>query len=184
MLAWPDHLLTLDEWDALPGNEPHRYELVEGVLLVTPRPVPLHQRAVVRLAADFDRQLPAGLTAVSDVDVVVEAGAPTTVRAPDVVVVASERVRQNPPRFDASDVLLAVEIVSAGSGRTDRVMKFAEYAEAGIPHYWLVELGPPVTLAAYALAGDAYKRVGGGAGTVELADPAPLRLDLDRLTSR
>jgi Uma2 family endonuclease len=36
-------------------------------------------------------------------------------------------------------VLLAVEVVSRGSRREDRGSKPLAYAEAGIPHYWLVE---------------------------------------------
>ncbi|WP_374758752.1 Uma2 family endonuclease [Tsukamurella ocularis] len=43
----------------------------------------------------------------------------------------------------AADVLLAVEILSPGSGRTDRVIKRAEYAVAGIRHYWIGDLDGP-----------------------------------------
>ena len=62
----PDHPLSLAEWDVLPEDTSHRYELVEGILLVAPRPAPLHQRAMVRLTADLDRQLPDQLTALAD----------------------------------------------------------------------------------------------------------------------
>ena len=43
----------------------------------------------------------------------------------------------------AADVLLAVEILSPGSRRTDRVIKRAEYAATGILHYWIVDLDGP-----------------------------------------
>lgn len=36
-LAWPNHLLTLDDWEALPEDELLRLELVEGVLAVVPQ---------------------------------------------------------------------------------------------------------------------------------------------------
>jgi hypothetical protein len=42
-----------------------------------------------------------------------------------------------------ADVLLAVEIVSPGSRNVDLHLKPFEYADAGIPHYWLVDLDPP-----------------------------------------
>src|SRR5262249_40767745 len=60
--SWPDHLLTLAEWDALPEDASRRYELVEGVLLVVPRPTPLHQLVMLRLGGELDRQLPDDLT--------------------------------------------------------------------------------------------------------------------------
>jgi Uma2 family endonuclease len=46
-------------------------------------------------------------------------------------------------RLVASDVALAVEIISPGSHNVDLHLKPFEYAEAGIPHYWLVDLDPP-----------------------------------------
>lgn len=182
--SWPDHLLTLAEWDALPEDTSRRYELVEGVLLVAPRPAPMHQRAMVRLTAELDRQLPDELTALADVEVVVDARYPATVRAPDVVVVRSSRAQQNPARLTAADVLVAAEIVSPGTGRTDRVTKRTEYADAGIPHYWLVELDPPVTLTAHTLVEGEYEHVAGGIGMIAILSPAAVRLDLDTLTSR
>jgi hypothetical protein len=48
-LTWPDHLLTLDEWDALPEDVSRRFELVEGLLQMSPKPNPSHQRVVTRL---------------------------------------------------------------------------------------------------------------------------------------
>jgi Uma2 family endonuclease len=182
--SWPDHLLTLTEWDALPEDTSRRCELVEGVLLVVPRPAPLHQRAMVRLTSELDRQLPDHLTALADVEVVVNTGYPATVRAPDVVVVQTSTAQENPARLVTADVLVAVEIVSPGTGRTDRVTKLTEYADAGIPHYWLVELDPHTTLTAYFLVDGNYEDVAGGAGVINILEPAPVKLDLDTLTSR
>jgi Uma2 family endonuclease len=182
--AWPDHLLTLAEWEALPKDRAHRLELVEGVLLVTPRPVPLHQHAMVRLTYELTGQLPRDLVAVADVEVVIEAGFPPTVRAPDIVVVPTALLDSGVTRFRAADVLLAVEIVSPGSGRTDRVMKLAEYAEAGIGHYWIIDLDSPASLTGYALVDGNYELMIESAGVVEVSSPAPMRIDLATLTRR
>jgi len=73
-----------------------------------------------RLADQLDRQLPDELTALSDVEVTIDARHPRTVRVPDVVVTADKRAQENPPRLDAADVLLAVEIVSPGRSPTRR----------------------------------------------------------------
>lgn len=55
----PDHLLTLDEWDALPEDNSRHYELVEGKLLASPQPALLHQRAMTRPAWIIDLDPPA-----------------------------------------------------------------------------------------------------------------------------
>lgn len=182
--TWPDHLLSLAEWDVLPEDTSHRCELVEGILLVAPRPASLHQRAMVRIAGELDRQLPDELAALADFEVVVDAGFPPTVRVPDVVVVPNGHAEDNLPRLPASEVVLAVEIVSPGTGRTDRVTKPAEYAEAGIPHYWLVDLDPPITLTAHLLVDGAYEVVAEGTGPLELTAPAAIRLDVAGLVTR
>jgi Uma2 family endonuclease len=182
--AWPGHLLSLTDWDALPEDSTHRLELFEGNLLVAAKPTPEHQRVMLRLGAELDRQLPDELAAVPDVEVLVEAGFPPTVRAPDVVVVSMARYLQKPARFDAADVLLAAEIISPGTRRTDQVTKAAEYADAGIPRYWIIDLDPPVSLVAHLLVDGSYERDLEAAGTVEVTAPAPLRIDLSALLTR
>ena len=86
------------------------------------------------LMVSINRQVPATLVATQDTEVVVDPRFPATVRAPDVLITSASRYRQNPSRFDAGDVLLAVEIVSPGSRTTDQVTNLVEYAQAGIPY--------------------------------------------------
>jgi Uma2 family endonuclease len=180
---WPDHLLTLDEWEAL-GDSFKRYELVKGLLVEEPRPAPLHQRAIGRLTDQLDRQLPDELTALPEVEVIVDTRHPRTIRVPDVVVTRDKLAQANPPRLDAADVLLAVEIVSPGSGHTDRVTKLTEYAHGGIPHYWLIDLDEPATLTAYTLVDGDYELVGQATGTASITEPAAITIDIRTLTTR
>jgi Uma2 family endonuclease len=83
------------------------------------------------------------------------------------------------PRLFGADALAAVEILSPGSRRLDRILKLAEYAEAGVPAYLVVEPGPPVVLTEFRLIDDAYELV------AEHRGHAPLQLgvtlDLDAL---
>jgi len=183
-LAWLDHLLSLDEWDALPGDSRYRLEVVEGVLLVSPRPMPFHQRAVTRLGYLIDAQLPPELCALSEVDVLLTE-CPLTVRAPDVIITATALVDTNPTRFQPRQVLLAIEVLSEGSVRIDRIMKLADYADAGIAHYWIVDLDPPISMTIHRLVEGSYEVSGKhtGTATVEL-DGSPITLDLDALTTR
>ena len=77
-------------------------------------------------------------------------------------------VERNVPRVDAADVLLAVEILSDGTRKVDRILKFAEYAEAGIAQYWIVDLDEPASLRAFTLVGAAYELSGEFTGPVTL----------------
>ena len=178
----PDHLLTLEEWDALPEDEFRHAELVKGILVMATAPVTRHQRATGRLAATLDEQLPDDLIAVPSVGVVVDAEFPPTARIPDISILPWALAEQ--PRFGAEDVLLAVEVLSPSTKRTDRVDKAAEYAAAGIPHYWVVELGPPIELTGFLLVDGAYDEVVRTTGTVETSVPAPLRIDVSTLLDR
>lgn len=153
---WPDHLIDLDEWDALPEDIARHFELVEGVPHMSPRPSARHQRLARLLMSALDTVLPDEWCAVGDVEVLIEGGRTPTLRAPDVTVLrtasADERPRQNP-----ADILAVVEVLSPGTRRTDRVAKLAEYAEAGIAHYAILEPGPPVTLAEMRLTDGIYR---------------------------
>ena len=180
--AWPDHLISLDEWDAMPEDK--NLELVDGVLHVVAAAIPSHQMAQNRLAYWLDEQLPPSLVAYDDVDVTIDSSNRPTVRKPDITVVTAEAADRYPKRFDVEDVVLAVEIVSPGSERADRVTKPTLYAKAGIAHYWLVELGTPISLTAFELVDGVYKLVEDVVGEVRLTRPAPLAFDLDKLARR
>ncbi|WP_280357272.1 Uma2 family endonuclease [Nocardia otitidiscaviarum] len=182
--SWPDRLLTLDDWIALPHENNRWYELVEGVLVVSPRPMSRHQRAMWRLAAQLEPQLPTDQGVLTEVELVIEPGTPPTVRVPDVLVIPTSRIAANLPRWEPADVLLTVEILSDGSRRTDRVTKFAEYAEVGIPHYWLIDLDEPSRLTAFQLIGEHYESAGEYSGRATLAvGNSRIMLDLAALTS-
>src|SRR5262249_51448455 len=144
-------LLSFEDWGALPEDHGAHIELQEGVLIVTPRPLRPHARAAFRIAKQLDDQLPASLEAIIEFEVCVDATFPPTVRVPDVVITRKEGPSR---RLNGPDTQVAIEVVSPGSRRTDLVTKRSEYADAGIEHYWIVELGPPVTLTALHLAGE------------------------------
>ena len=179
---WPDHLLTLEEFIELPEDNSRHYELQEGVLIVSPRATWLHQRALLHLTWALHPQLPAECPMATDIEVVVDPRFPATVRVPDLVIVRPGAVSGNPPRLSADQVLVAVEIISPGSHRIDTRIKPGEYAEAGIPHYWVMDLNEPLSLAAYHLAGEfGYQEAPAVTGVFETNEPFPLRIDLTEL---
>jgi Uma2 family endonuclease len=181
-LPQPGHLLSLAEWDSLPDDPSQRFELSEGVVVVVPRPIGRHQLIGRRLANQLDDQLPREWTALGDVEVLVDASFPPTVRAPDVAVVPTALIDE--ARYRAADVALAVEVLSPDTRQTDTVVKFGQYADAGIPNYWLVDLEPPLTLTAYRLVDGEYEIVAEGAGRLHLLSPAEFHLDVPALGRR
>ena len=77
---------------------------------------------------------------------------------------------------------MVVEIVSRGSVRMDNIIKRGEYADAGIPHYWIVDLDAPASLVDCHLAGEfGYQDDGGVTEVFATSVPFPLRIDLNRL---
>ena len=131
-------LLTLQDWDALPEDDEFHTEVAEGVLIVSAKPVSRHQRVAFQLAVALEHGLPPTLRQVQEVDVLLRES-PLTVRSPDLVVIPVEVAERNPKRFAASDIVLAVEVHSDATLRTDRVTKRVEYAQAGIAQYWMVD---------------------------------------------
>ena len=183
-LSVPRHLLTLEDWEALPEDNGFRLELAEGVLMMSPRPVPWHQHAVTKLTSGITAQLPDNLIALAEVEVVL-IDAPLTIRAPDVTITSTAVFEGNPPRYRATDVSLVVEVLSEGTRRVDRVLKSSEYADAGIGQYWIVDLDAPTTLTAYVLVDGEYELSAEATGSVDLtAAGHPVRLDLESLTRR
>jgi Uma2 family endonuclease len=56
--------------------------------------------------------------------------------------------------------------------------KFSEYAEAGIPQYWILDLDEPTSLLAYVLVDGSYELSGEHTGAVTL-DVAGHRVEID-----
>lgn len=77
-----------------------------------------------------------------------DVSAPAGVRKPDVFVVprdvARGAIERKARTYYAADLLLVGEVISprSGSEQVDRVRKVGEYAKAGIPLYWIMDLEP------------------------------------------
>lgn len=181
-------MLTVAEYAQLGETTTGYTELHEGHMIMSPSSSLRHMIASGRLLVQVQSQLPDELCAVPEVDIdleLVPADRPGVVRRPDLVVVdykAIDRVDRDGGLLRASDVLVAVEIVSPGSQRLDHVIKRHEYADAGIEHYWIVDLDEPVTLLDCHLGGPLGFVDGGSIiGTFTTTAPCPIRLALDRL---
>ena len=138
MPAALDRYYTRDEVLAFP-DDGKRYELVYGELLVSPSPVPRHQRIALCLAAElltYLRRHPVGEVLMSPADI--SWGRPDVTAQPDVFVVAKEDAGvcswEQMRRF-----LLFVEVLSPSTSRHDRFTKRRLYQDEGVPLYWIID---------------------------------------------
>jgi Uma2 family endonuclease len=122
-------------------DDGNRYELVDGGLLVSPAPSPVHQRAVGRLYRLLDDAVPVQVEVLMAPLAVRPQGhlAPSEQRTelqPDVVVARAAD-------FTSRDLpvapLLAVEVLSPSSRLVDLHLKRAAYERTGAPCYWVVD---------------------------------------------
>ena len=128
---------TTDDLRTFP-EDGQRYELLEGMLLVTPAPGSAHQVVLARLVSAVDRYL-----ASANLAFVVSPGeieiAPKTLLEPDLLVFpaiyppgTSWRVMRN--------WWLAAEVFSPSSRVYDRDFKLDAYLALGVEGVWLVDL--------------------------------------------
>ncbi|MFT4187809.1 MAG: Uma2 family endonuclease [Aeromicrobium sp.] len=138
--------------EALP-DDGRRYELIDGALVVSPAPRPVHQEVVVRLWQLLDAAAPDHLAVhVAPLDVVLD---DDTVAQPDVLVAPREAFSEvNLPEAP----LLAVEVLSPGTAILDLNVKKARYERAGIASYWIVD-PESLRLTAYELGEGVYSVV-------------------------
>ena len=117
-----------------------RYELVDGELLVTPGPAPLHQLAIVKLIVALAAYLvrePVGHVITSPSDVELE---PEFIAQPDVFVVPTTEWKHVVAEgLPIRELLLAIEVLSPSSSRHDRVRKRPLY-QRHVADYWIVDV--------------------------------------------
>lgn len=168
MAADADELLDLDAWDRLEPIEAKQLELVDGIVIVTPRPSIAHSRLLWRIGRLLED---AGAEPVPETEVVIDDQRPATVRVPDLVLAKPAVRPSDPRRFQLGEVFLVVEIVSRGSRRTDYIAKRYDYEQAGVPYYWIVDPGEQ-RISCLMLVDGHYRDLSGGAGeTVLITEP-------------
>ena len=150
-----------DIWDT--PEDGNRYEVIDGVLSVTPPPLWMHQRGLSKLhirVGDFVYRNGLGEIVEAPVGVVLD---DANGLQPDLVYVSRERLGIITERGIEGVPDLVVEALSRSTRARDRGAKMRRYAAAGVPHYWLLDPRAR-TLEAYRLGENGY-------GTPELYGP-------------
>ncbi|CAM5547435.1 MULTISPECIES: Uma2 family endonuclease [Streptomyces] len=133
----PQDGYTVDDLFTLPDLPPHT-ELIDGSLVFVSPQRDFHSTMIDLLMTGLRSTAPPEVRVRREMTVVLDRrNAPE----PDVSVVRTEAITGlDVTRYQAADVLLAVEVVSPDSEARDREAKPHKYATAGIPHFWLVEM--------------------------------------------
>ena len=117
-----------------------RHEVIDGEHIVTPAPSWTHQDAVLELALRLKAYLAQsslGKVVVAPADVEFDEH---NMVEPDLFVVPL--VGGNKPRRweEVRTLLLAVEVVSPSTSRTDRLRKRRLYQQHRVPEYWIIDV--------------------------------------------
>ncbi len=136
------HLLTAEEFAALPDDADGKQELIRGVMSVREAPPSIShgwiQHKIGHLLYDYVAPRKLGIVAV-DPGFVLERR-PDTVRAPDVSFVRVQRIpRDTMPVFLDGAPDLAIEVLSPSNTKREMAEKVAQYLATGARLVWLVD---------------------------------------------
>ena len=146
-------LWTEAQYLKLTDQTNHLIEFTDGVIEVLPMPTRQHQKILAYLYRSLFAfmQTLGGIVLFAPLRVQVRPG---KFREPDLIVLLDEQDPRNQDAFWLGADLV-VEIVSPDNPKRDLEDKPVDYAEAGIPEYWIVN---PIdeTITVLTLAGETY----------------------------
>lgn len=173
--VWPteDRPMTVEDLKRQP-DDGNTYELVDGVLEVTPAPFNNHNRVATRLMYLLGHGCPDGLEVMGHAGLTL---AEDHHRVPDIAIIEEQPLE--PMGFLSHPPVLVVEVASRSTRKRDRTTKKREYEEFGIESYWIVD--PDVdrpSLTAFELHNDRYRQAAlvSGSETFHAARPFPVSI--------
>lgn len=174
--------LTAEEFFALP-DDGNRYELIDGVLIMSPSPTPRHQlvaKLILRQLDDFVERQGLGLVLYeTDVWLRERLGGGEVVYRPEIMFIAAVRLAEVRGRIQLAPDLV-VEVISPESRGLDTRTKFADYERAGVREYWLID-PPNEEMRFYRLADGRFVEAPASESHYESAVVPGFRLELARI---
>lgn len=163
--------LTAADLDTMP-DDGHRYELIDGALIVTPSPAVPHQRVVGNLHVllrevctdEFEVML-------SPLDVTVSE---VTVLQPDLLVAPRTTLTG---RKMVGLPVLAIEVLSPSTRLIDLNLKHAAFERAEVGAYWVVDPEEP-SVTAWRLVGGRYVESARAVGGETIRTEWPFLIEL------
>jgi Uma2 family endonuclease len=127
--------MTASEFFQLPETT-QPIELIDGELIMSPAPVPPHQRASRRLIVLLDAIIPDGELFYAPIDVYLD---DENVVQPDILWIAKDSHCKTGEKRLEGPPDLVIEVFSPGTARRDKVTKFRLYERHGVREYWMVD---------------------------------------------
>lgn len=146
---------TYEDYLKIPDDK-GRYELVNGELLMTPSPIPNHQRISGKLefvVRKFVTENNLGEVFYAPCDVYLD---DENVVQPDLLFISKDRLNIIGDKNIQSAPNLVIEIISENSVYRDMVQKKRLYARFGVKEYWIV-IPEEKEVEVYILKGEAYQ---------------------------
>lgn len=133
-----------------------RYELIDGELLITPSPVPGHQRISKKIEFMLEK-----FVTKNDLGEVFDAPCDVclddeNVVQPDILFISKDRLNIIGEKNIQGAPDIAIEIVSENSAYRDMVIKKKLYARNGVKEYWIV-IQETEEIEVYVLKGNTYQ---------------------------
>ena len=125
--------VTLAEFEAMEKQEGLTYELIDGIVMMSPRPAAKHQWISGRLVTELWNILKGtSCIPIQEIDLILDGQD----FVPDLMVICNEDISElknykKPP-------LIAIEIISPSSSSRDHITKRRKYEQLGIQEYWIV----------------------------------------------
>jgi Uma2 family endonuclease len=146
---------TVRDLDALPEDDALRYELIDGTLYTTTFQLMAHQEVIPPLLGMLWQHVEnhaLGEVLTSGTKVVLD---DRTAVGPDLIFISREQSEGAREDGFYGSPALVVEVTPPVAD-VERIIKHRKYAEARVPHYWIID-PDACTLEAFELSGDRYE---------------------------
>ena len=134
-VAKPLKLYTLEEFELIEKEENLTYELIDGVVMMSPRPALKHQLVAANLhdaISPIVKKL--GCYALSEIELALD----NDYVVPDMSVICDDVSSLLEAARYKKAPLIVMEIVSPSSSGRDYMLKRMKYQQLGIEEYWIV----------------------------------------------
>ncbi len=133
--------MTAEEYFQL-GESQERYELIDGVVCMSPSPTRMHQAILMEVAhqiATYLKSHPVGVV-YPEIDVFLGKGLNDRdlVFRPDVTFITNEHAERSGHQISGPPAMI-VEIVSPSSRRFDKETKKSDYERFQVAEYWIID---------------------------------------------
>ena len=166
---------TVDDLEAMP-DDGNRYELIDGMLLVTPAPDWPHQEMGAELFFQLRLRFPSDVRVLT-APFAVQTAADSEVQ-PDVLVARYADLTRNSKNLPVAP-LLAVEVLSPSTRLKDRNLKKAHYERIGVASYWILDPIEPGALTVFELDAEGrYQQTAHVVGDEEFVATRPIAVTI------